>query len=184
MTIRSGCRAPSWISVGSRPEEEEPRMTSAGAASAMAWCSLRFSSIALRRAFLDEVGRAPRPPRPSRRTRSRSGLGALGQADPGQRRPGVGDGVAQRLLAGRRRVPGDHVQAMGQRPRGPAAADDAAADDAEGPDAHAAWACPFGLRPRWLRASAGVSAFDPIASMMVRARSTRLPLEAKTPLSR
>ena len=52
-------------------------------------------------------------------------------ARPFERRPGVGDVRAQLLLGARRRVPRHHVEAMGERARHPAAADDARAERGE-----------------------------------------------------
>ena len=104
---------------------------------------------------------------------SRRAVGALGQAELGQRRPGRVDEVAQPLLGPGGGIPGDHVVPVGEEVRRPAAADDAGARTADGADIgdsdgwsrHAA----LGLRLSISRASSGVATLAPIASMM-RAR--------------
>ncbi|MNN71937.1 hypothetical protein D3C81_1879250 [compost metagenome] len=58
----------------------------------------------------------------------------MGQALFFKRRPRVGDALAQCLLGTGRRVPGDHVQAVGKGAGNPAAADYAATQRGEGLD--------------------------------------------------
>ena len=51
-----------------------------------------------------------------------------------QRAPALGNTRAQLCFGIRCRIPGDHIQPVGQGPRDPAAADDAAAERGEGLD--------------------------------------------------
>ncbi|MNL38024.1 hypothetical protein D3C87_1602040 [compost metagenome] len=51
-----------------------------------------------------------------------------------QRAPGIGDAFAQGRLGAGRRVPGHHVEAVGEGAGDPAAADDTAAEGGEGFD--------------------------------------------------
>ncbi|MNV92481.1 hypothetical protein D3C71_1870860 [compost metagenome] len=88
---------------------------------------------AFRRAFLDEIGVAHA--RFDGADEGQSILRGAGcQALFLQRRPGIGDALAQGLFGAGRRIPGDHVQAMGQGAGDPAAADHAATQGGEGFD--------------------------------------------------
>jgi hypothetical protein len=119
-------------------------------------------------------------------------VSALGQAELGESRPRGVYHVAQPLLGVGGRVPGHHVVPVREEVRRPAASDDSCTDTADGPDvgdsdrgsggrcAHEV----LGARARISRPSSGVATSAPIASMIVRARSTSWALVALTPLLR
>ena len=105
-----------------------------GAAASMSASSLTLQLEVLGRALLHEVARPARAVARSGSNAQPGAVGALGEPELGQRRPGGVDEVAQPLLGVGRRVPGDDVVAVGQEVRHPAAADHAGAGAAHGAD--------------------------------------------------
>jgi hypothetical protein len=101
------------------------------AAALILLCSSSFSP-GVPGAFLDEVGVFhARLDGATKRRRSWDAPGP-GPVSPGA--PGVGDTFAQRGFGAGRRVPGHHVEAVGEGAGHPAAADDTAAEGGEGFD--------------------------------------------------
>ena len=117
----------------------------------------QFEILPFRRAFLDEV--SMRHAFLDRGDKLHAVLRSAGrQALGGQRTPGLGGARAQRGFGAGGRVPGDHVQAVGQRTRHPAAADHAGAKRRESFDVgHKRHSAPLFIRvssgpwPRGLR---------------------------------
>ena len=88
---------------------------------------------ALGRAFLDEIGIAYAVLDAVDEAQALQ-RGTCRQALFLQRRPGIGQTGTQRSLGPSRRIPGDHVEVMGQGAGDPAGADDAGAEGSEGLD--------------------------------------------------
>ena len=141
-----------------------------GAAASMSASSAPLQLEVLRRALLHEL-RAGQGLREVGLEGEPRAVGALGEPELGQRRPGGVDEVAQPFLGAGRRVPGHDVVAVGEEVGDPAAADHAGAGAADGADVgdvhgyggHQA----LGFRLSISRASSGVATLAPIASMMV-----------------